>query len=133
VKIIPYLVAILVAIGMFRASGAMDTVVGGLGSWTAMVGLPPEGLLMAMMRSLSGSGAYGILASIINNPAIGPDSYTGYLVSTLQGSSETTFYVLAVYFGAVQVKRIRHALAAGLTGDVIAVITSVAICWYLYG
>lgn len=133
VKIIPYLVAILVAIGMLRASGAMDAAVGSLGAWTAMVGLPAEGLLMAMMRSLSGSGAYGILASIINNPAIGPDSYTGYLVSTLQGSSETTFYVLAVYFGSVQVKRIRHALVAGLTGDVIAVIMSVAICWYLYG
>jgi spore maturation protein SpmB len=85
------------------------------------------------MRSLSGSGAYGVLASIINNPAIGPDSYTGYLVSTLQGSSETTFYVLAVYFGSVQIKRIRHALAAGLTGDVIAALASVAICWYLYG
>lgn len=133
VKIIPYLVAILVAIGMLRASGALDAVVGRLGAYTAMVGLPAEGLLMATMRSLSGSGAYGILASIINNPTIGPDSYTGYLVSTLQGSSETTFYVLAVYFGSVQVKRIRHALAAGLTGDIVAVIMSVAICWYLYG
>ncbi|NLI82412.1 MAG: spore maturation protein [Deltaproteobacteria bacterium] len=133
VKIIPYLVAILVAIGMLRASGVLDTVVGTLGTWTSRVGLPAEGLLMAMMRSLSGSGAYGVLASIINNPEIGPDSYTGYLVSTLQGSSETTFYVLAVYFGSVQVKRIRHALAAGLTGDVIAVVMSVFICWYLYG
>jgi len=133
VKIIPYLVAILVAVGMLRASGAMDAFVGGLGGWTSSIGLPPEGLFMAMMRSLSGSGAYGILASIINNPAIGPDSYTGYLVSTLQGSSETTFYVLAVYFGAVQVKRIRHALVAGLTGDVMAVITSVAVCRILYG
>jgi spore maturation protein SpmA/spore maturation protein SpmB len=133
VKIIPYLVAILVAVGMLRASGAMDAIVGGLGSWTARAGLPAEGLLMAMMRSLSGSGAFAVLASVINNPAIGPDSYTGYLVSTLQGSSETTFYVLAVYFGSVHVKRIRHALVAGLTGDVIAVITSVAICRYLYG
>ncbi|MFP5212997.1 MAG: nucleoside recognition domain-containing protein [Acidobacteriota bacterium] len=133
IKIIPYLVAILTAIGMLRASDALDAMVSRLGAWTALVGLPAEGLLMAIMRSLSGSGAYGILASIIKNPAIGPDSYTGYLVSTLQGSSETTFYVLAVYFGAVQVKRIRHALIAGLTGDVVAVIMSVAICWYLYG
>lgn len=133
VKIIPYLVAILVAIGMLRASGALDVIVGNLGSWTARVGLPAEGLLMAMMRSLSGSGAYGVLASIIKNPAIGPDSYTGILVSTLQGSSETTFYVLAVYFGSVQVKRIRHALAAGVTGDIAAVIASVVICWFLYG
>lgn len=132
-RIIPYLVAILVAVGMLRASGALDAVVGGLGAWTALAGLPAEGLLMAMMRSLSGSGAYGVLASIINNPSIGPDSYTGYLVSTLQGSSETTFYVLAVYFGAVQVRRIRHALAAGLAGDAIAIAASVAICRYLYG
>ena len=133
VKIIPYLVAILVAIGMLRASGALDAVVGTLGAWTARIGLPAEGLLMALMRSLSGSGAYGVLASFINNPAIGPDSYTGYLVSTLQGSSETTFYVLAVYFGSVQVRRIRHALLAGITADVIAVVMSVIICEYLYG
>ncbi len=132
VRIIPYLVAILTAIGMLRASGALDAVVGGLGRYTALLGLPAEGLLMAIMRSLSGSGAYGVLASLLNNPAIGPDSYTGVLVSTLQGSSETTFYVLAVYFGAVQVKRIRHALAAGLIGDVVAVIMSVIICWILY-
>ena len=88
---------------------------------------------MAIMRPLSGSGAYGVVASIIKNPVIGPDSYTGYLVSTLQGSSETTFYVLAVYFGAVQVRRIRHALVAGLTAELVAVIAAVAICRYLYG
>jgi len=110
VRIIPYLVAILVAVGMFRASGAMDAVVGTIGQWTAALGLPAEALPMALLRPLSGSGAYGVMASIINDPAIGPDSYTGYLVSTLQGSTETTFYVLAVYFGAVQVRRIRHAL-----------------------
>jgi spore maturation protein SpmB len=88
---------------------------------------------MAIIRPLSGSGAYGVLASIIKDPAIGPDSYTGYLVSTLQGSSETTFYVLAVYFGAVQIRRMRQALAAGLTAELIAVIAAVAICRYLYG
>jgi spore maturation protein SpmB len=73
------------------------------------------------------------MASIIKDPAIGPDSYTGYLVSTLQGSSETTFYVLAVYFGAVQVRRMRQALAAGLTAELIAVVAAVAVCRYLYG
>jgi spore maturation protein SpmB len=133
VKIIPYLVAILVSVGMFRASGAIEAIVKTLGTWTASAGLPPEGVLMAIMRPLSGSGAYGVVASIIKNPAIGPDSYTGYLVSTLQGSSETTFYVLAVYFGAVQVRRIRHALVAGLTAELVAVIAAVAICRYLYG
>ena len=88
---------------------------------------------MALMRPLSGSGAYGIMASIINDPAIGPDSYIGYLVTTLQGSTETTFYVLAVYFGAVQIRRIRYGLAAALTADLTGVIAAVIICSYLYG
>jgi spore maturation protein SpmA len=131
VKIIPYLVAILVAVGMLRASGAMDLMVGALGPWTARVGLPAEALPMALMRPLSGSGAFAILASVINDPAIGPDSYTGYLVSTLQGCTETTFYVLAVYFGAVQVRRIRYTLAAGLLADLAGVAASVAACTYL--
>jgi spore maturation protein SpmA/spore maturation protein SpmB len=133
IKIIPYLVAILVAVGMFRASGAMEAMVAWLGPWTGRAGLPAEALPMALMRPLSGSGAYGIMASIINDPAVGPDSYTGYLVSTLQGSTETTFYVLAVYFGAIQVRRVRHALAAALTADVAGVIAAVAVCIYLYG
>ena len=133
VKIIPYLVAILVAVGMLRASGVLDVAAKILGVWTGFLGLPPEGLLMAITRPFSGSGAYGVVASTIKNPAIGPDSYTGYLVSTLQGSSETTFYVLAVYFGSVRVRRIRHALAAGLTAEFIAVIAAVVICRFLYG
>ncbi|MBU0736099.1 MAG: spore maturation protein [Proteobacteria bacterium] len=133
VKIIPYLVAILVAVGMFRASGAMEAMVNMLGWATAKVGMPAEALPMALLRPLSGSGAYGVMASIINDPGIGPDSYTGYLVSTLQGSTETTFYVLAVYFGAVQVRRIRHALAAALTADLIGIAAAVVICSLLYG
>ncbi|HSQ84969.1 MAG TPA: nucleoside recognition domain-containing protein [Desulfobacterales bacterium] len=128
IKIIPYLVAILVAVDMLRASGALDSMVNLLGGITGRFGLPAEALPMALMRPLSGSGAYGILASIINDPAIGPDSYTGLLVSTLQGSTETTFYVLAVYFGAVQVRRIRHSLAAGLTADVAGVIFAILAC-----
>lgn len=127
-RIIPYLVAILVAVGMLRASGALEAVVAVLGSITGSFGLPAEALPMALMRPLSGSGAYGILASIINDPTIGPDSYTGYLVSTLQGSTETTFYVMAVYFGAVQVRRIRHALAAGLTADAAGIIFAILAC-----
>ncbi|MBA4742395.1 MAG: spore maturation protein [Azoarcus sp.] len=131
-RIIPYLVAILVAVGMFRASGAMDYMVATLGALTGKVGLPAEALPMALLRPLSGSGAYGVMASIINDPAIGPDSYVGMLVTTLQGSTETTFYVLAVYFGAVQIRRMRHTLAAALTADVIAVMAAVAICSYLF-
>jgi len=133
VRIIPYLVAILVAVGMLRASGALDALVGTISPVTTLVGMPGEALPMALLRPLSGSGAYGILASIINDPAVGPDSYAGYLVSTLQGSTETTFYVLAVYFGAVQIRRVRHALWAALTADLAGVVGAVAICSYLYG
>jgi len=133
VRIIPYLVAILVAVGMFRASGAMDYVVGAIGGFTAAVGLPAEALPMALLRPLSGSGAYGVLAATLDNPATGPDTYVGYLVSTLQGSTETTFYVLAVYFGAVQVRRVRHALAAGLTADLAGIAGAVIACLYLFG
>ncbi len=133
VRIIPYLVAILVAVGMFRASGAMDALVSAIGGVTSGVGLPAEALPMALLRPLSGSGAYGIMAAIINDPAIGPDSYVGYLVSTLQGSTETTFYVLAVYFGAVQVRRLRHGLATALTADVAGIAGAVAACSYLFG
>lgn len=131
-RIIPYLVAILVAVGMFRASGAMELMIEPLGEVTRLFGLPPEALPMALLRPLSGSGAYGILASIIENPAIGPDSYTGYLVSTFQGSTETTFYVLAVYFGAVQIRRIRHALVAALAADATGVAAAIVICTLLY-
>jgi spore maturation protein SpmA len=132
-RIIPYLVAILVAVGMLRASGALDLIVGALSPVTGKIGLPAEALPMALMRPLSGSGAYGILASIINDPAIGPDSYTGMLVSTLQGSTETTFYVMAVYFGAVQVKRMRHAMAAALTADAAGVMFAIIACQLFLG
>ncbi len=132
-RIIPYLVAILVAVGMLRESGALELLIEPLSQLTRHVGLPGEALPMALLRPLSGSGAYGVLASIIQDPAIGPDSYTGYLVSTFQGSTETTFYVLAVYFGAVQIRRIRHALAAALTADVAGIMAAVAVVAWLYG
>jgi len=133
VRIIPYLVAILVAVGMLRTSGALDALVSWVGPVTSAFGLPGEALPMALLRPLSGSGAYGILASIIEDPNIGPDSYVGYLVSTLQGSTETTFYVIAVYFGAVQIKRVRHALAAALTADIAGIAGAVIACSLLYG
>lgn len=132
-RIIPYLVAILVAVGMFRASGAMALVIEPLGAVTELFGLPPEALPMALLRPLSGSGAYGIMASIIQDPAVGPDSYVGYLVSTFQGSTETTFYVLAVYFGAVGIRRIRHALVAALLADLAGICGAVFIVRALYG
>ena len=133
IRIIPYLVAILVAVGMFRSSGALEAMITLIGPVTTLFGMPPEALPMALLRPLSGSGAYGILASIIQDPNIGPDSYAGYLVSTLQGSTETTFYVLAVYFGAVQIRRIRFALVAALSADIAGIAAAVVICSILYG
>jgi len=130
-RIIPYMVAILVAVGMLKASGGLQMIVNTLSSVTSNFGLPAEALPMALMRPFSGSGAYAILASIINDPAIGPDSYTGLLVSTLQGSTETTFYVMAVYFGAVQIKRIRHALVTALTADVAGILFAILACTLL--
>ncbi|MBN2752627.1 MAG: spore maturation protein [Rhodospirillaceae bacterium] len=133
VRIIPFLVAILAAVGMFRASGAMDMLITPLGQWTAHFGLPAEALPMALLRPLSGSGAYGIMAAIINDPTLGPDSLVGYLVTTLQGSTETTFYVIAVYFGAVQIKRLRHTMWAALTADLAGICAAVFICNLLFG
>ncbi len=124
VRIIPYLVAILVAAGMLRASGLLGAFVASIGPLTSAVGLPAEAVPMAVLRPLSGSGAYAIMAEIMQ--AEGTDSAVGYLVSTLQGSTETTFYVLAVYFGAVGVSRVRHALAAGLIADLAGIIGAVA-------
>jgi len=125
VKIIPYLVAMLFAIAMLRASGALAMITNAISPFTTPLGVPAEALPMVFMRPLSGSGSLGILTDILNNPAIGPDSYTGYLVSTMMGSTETTFYVLAVYFGAVQIRRIRHALVTGLIVELAGMAASV--------
>lgn len=125
-KIIPYLVAILGAVGMLRGSGFIDVFVALLSPITEQVGMPAEALPMALLRPLSGSGAYGVMTEIMQTQ--GPDSYAGYLVSTLQGSTETTFYVIAVYFGAVQVTRLRHAMAAALTADLVGIIGAILGC-----
>lgn len=131
VRIIPYLVAILVAVGMLRASGALDAVITPVSQITAPLGLPAEALLMALLRTLSGSGAFAYLATLLQDPSIGPDSYTGCLVSTIQASTETTFYVLAVYFGAVGVTRMRHAVIVGVLADAVSAIASVIACQML--
>jgi spore maturation protein SpmB len=128
VRIIPYLVAILVAVGMVRASGALDMVVGPLGRLTSAFGVPAEVMTMAGMRSLSGSGSFGLLADSMKDPAIGPDGFTGILLGTIYGSSETTFYVMAVYFGAVGIRKVRHALAAGLLADLAGLVFAVLAC-----
>ena len=129
-KIIPFLVAILVAVGMFRASGAMELLVSGLNPLTSLVGFPGEALPMALLRPLSGSGAYGIAAEIMQTN--GPDSFVGFLVSTMQGSTETTFYVLALYFGAAGIRYARHALAACLIADAAGILGAFAVCSYFF-
>lgn len=129
VRIIPFLVAILVAIRMFRASGAMELLTSALNPLTNLIGMPGEVLPMALVRPLSGSGAFGIMAELVE---AAPDSYTSYVASTLMGSTETTFYVLAVYFGAVGVSRIRHALLAGLSADITGIVVASLTCRLLW-
>ena len=131
VKIIPYLVAILVAIGMFRASGAMDIFVKLISPLTNAIGMPAEALPAALMRPLSGSGTLGIATELMVEH--GPDSFIGRLVSTFFGSTETTFYVIAVYFGSVGVKKTRHAVPGGLVGDLAGLLAALFICKLLFG
>ena len=125
VRIIPYLVAMLVSIGVFRASGALDLLVSFLSPITELIGMPAEVLPMAFMRPLSGGGATGIMSELIATH--GPDSLIGRMVSVMMGSTETTFYVLAIYFGSVSIKKTRHALPAGLIADFVGIITAVVV------
>jgi len=131
VRIAPFLVIILAAVAMFRASGALDLLIGGLDPLTSRVGLPAEALPMALLRPLSGSGAFGVMSEILQSQ--GPDSFVGLLVSTFQGSTETTFYVLAVYFGAARVRAGRYTLAACLAGDVAGIAAATAACHAFFG
>lgn len=131
VRIIPYLVAILVAIAVFRGSGAMDWFVGILRPVLSPIGVPPEVLPMAVIRPLSGSGALGVMTEGLET--YGPDSLIGNMLSTMMGSTETTFYVLAVYFGSVAVSRVRHAVPACLIGDLIGISVAIAVCNVVFG
>ena len=126
VRIIPYLVAILVAIGMFRASGALEILLTTMAPFLTYIGFPPENLPLALMRPLSGSGSLGLLTDLINEH--GPDSLIAKIGATMFGSTETTFYVLAVYFGSVGIRKTRHALAAGLFADLVGVLSAVFFC-----
>ena len=130
VKIIPFLVGILVAIGMFRGSGAMDLLTEGLRPLLAKTIFPPELVPLAIMRTLSGSGSLAITTDLIKT--YGPDSFIGRTAATMYGSSETTFYVIAVYFGAIAVKKTRHAIPAALIGDLVAAIATVAVCYWMF-
>lgn len=126
VKIIPYLVAIIVGISMLRASGAIDMLAHFMSPVLNKFNVPADVLPLMIVRSLSGSGALGIFSDIANN--MGPDSYATKLAAVMVGSSETTFYVLAVYFGAVGITKIRYALIVGLLADLIGIIAAVSVC-----
>ncbi len=131
VRIIPYLVAMLAAIGIFRASGALELLTAALAPVTALIGMPPETLPMALMRPLSGSGSLGVMTELMK--VHGPDSLIGVMASTMYGSSETTFYVLAVYFGAVGIKNTRHAVPVGLIADAAGMLAAVWVVNLLFG
>jgi spore maturation protein SpmA len=126
IRIIPYLVAILVAIGMFRAAGGIELLSRGLKPAMLAIGFPPDLLPLVLMRPLSGSGTLGVFSELVKN--LGPDNLVSRMAGTIYGSTETTFYVLAVYFGAVGIKKTRYALLAGLTADLVGVVASVYIC-----
>jgi spore maturation protein SpmA/spore maturation protein SpmB len=133
IRVLPYLVAILTVVGAFRFSGAMDWVAQTIGPYTDKIGLPAPALPMVLIRPLSGAAASGVAGAVFADPLLGPDSYVGRLVSVMNGSTETTFYVLAVYFGAVGIRRYRHALAAGLLADLSGFAASIAVVWAVFG
>lgn len=134
IKIIPYLIAMLIAISVFRTSGCMGYMINGIGSVVSFLGLPTDfvpDLPMAFMKPLSGSGARGVMVDIIKE--YGVDSFQGKLAAIMQGSTETTFYVLAVYFGSVGVKNSRYALVCGLLADLVSVIVAIIMAYMFYG
>ena len=134
VRIIPYLVAILVAIGVFRASGAMDFLINGIAWVVALVGGDTEfvgALPTALMKPLSGSGARGLMVDAMTT--YGADSFVGRLACLFQGATDTTFYILAVYFGSVGIRKTRHAVTCGLLADLAGIIAAIFICYLFFG
>lgn len=134
VRIIPYLVAILVAIGVFRASGAMDYLIGGIEKAVELCGINSDfvgGLPTAIMKPLSGSGARGLMVDAMTT--YGADSFVGRLACIFQGSTDTTFYILAVYFGSVGIAKTRHAVPCGLIADAAGIISAIFICYLFFG
>ena len=126
IKIIPYLIAIMVCTAMLKASGAIDIIEKLLSPLLNALKIPVETTIIMITRSLSGSATLGILADIINQT--GADSYATKLAAVITGSSETTFYVASVYFGAIGIKKFRHALLAGILADIVGLIAAVVIC-----
>ncbi len=122
IQILPYIVTILVAIGLFKASGALEFLTEQLAPITLAIGMPPETLPVALMKPLSGAGALGMVTDVVTQ---NPDSLNAKIASTMFGSTDTTFYVIALYFGAVGIKKIRHAMVAGLLADLAGILAAV--------
>lgn len=130
VGIVPYLVAIIVAIGMFRASGAIDSIASILKAPLSYFNIPADVLPIMIVRSLSGSANLGVLGDIVSN--VGANTYTAKLAAIMVGCSETTFYVLSVYFGSIGIKKVRYALLTGLLADFAGIVLSVCVASYLF-
>ncbi|MBS3885423.1 MAG: spore maturation protein [Dethiobacter sp.] len=131
VKLIPFLVAMLVAIGLLRSSGALDLLIGLLTPLLASLNIPDEVVPLAIMRPLSGSGALAITTDILTTS--GPDSFVGRLASTMQGSTDTTLFILTLYFGSVGIRRTRHVLPVGLLADLAGFAAAVTVCRIVFG
>lgn len=130
ISLIPYLIAIMVAVGMLRASGFFDLLHTVLAPLMNAIGMPSELLPLALIRPFSGSASMGVMAELIHQ--YGGNSFIAKTAATMMGSTETTFYVIAVYFGAVNIRRTRHAIPAGLLADLAGVIATICVCRYLF-
>jgi len=128
-KILPYIIAILAAIGMFRESGALDKITEFAAPALETIGMPPETLPVALMKPLSGAGSLGIVSEVVKRE---PDSFAAKVASTMFGSTDTTFYVIALYFGSVGIRKIRHAMLAGLIADATGILAAVGICHLVF-
>jgi spore maturation protein B len=131
IRIMPSLVGLLVAVGVFKASGAMDVLIYILRPVIDLLGMPPQVAPLALLRPISGSASFAFVTEIIK--AFGPDSYEGRVAAVMMGSTETIFYTLAVYYGAVGIKNIRYTLVAAIMADIISVIASLWACRLIFG
>ncbi len=126
IKIVPYMVGMLVAIGMFRASGGFDLIFKGIGPLFESLGVPSAVVPLGIVRPFSATASNGILVDIIKN--FGADAHVSHLAATMIGSTETTFYVIAVYFGVASIRRTRHAVPAGIIADFVGIVASIVVC-----
>lgn len=131
IKLLPTLVGVMTAVGVFRASGALDYIIFILKPFAELLRIPAETMPLAILRPFSGSASLALVADIFK--IYGPDSYIGRVAATMMGSTETTFYTLAVYFGSVGIKNIRYSLAAALIADAVGIVASALICVIVFG